>query len=61
MDSIAYKVEQFRKDIRPAMRCFHPLRVYNKVTREFEYHNCGKCPYCLSLRATELATRYFEL
>lgn len=60
MDSIAYKVEQFRKDIRPAMRCFHPLRVYNKVTHEFEYHNCGKCAYCLSLRATELATRCFN-
>lgn len=60
MDSIAYKVEQFRKDIRPAMRCFHPLRIYNKVTHEFEYHNCGKCAYCLSLRATELATRCFN-
>lgn len=60
MDSVAYKVEQFRKDIRPAMRCFHPLRIYNKVTHEFEYHNCGKCAYCLSLKATELATRCFN-
>ena len=60
MDSIAYKIQQFRKDIRPAMRCFHPLRVYNKVTCEFEYHNCGHCPYCLSLKATELATRCFN-
>ena len=55
MDSIAYKVQQFRKDIRPAMRCFHPLRVWNAVGHSFEFHNCGKCPYCLSLRATELA------
>lgn len=60
MDSIAYKVQQFRKDIRPAMRCFHPLRVYNKVTGLFDFHNCGKCAYCLSLRATELATRCFN-
>lgn len=60
MDSIAYKVQQFRRNIRPAMRCFHPLRVYNKVTCEFEYHNCGHCPYCLSLKATELATRCFN-
>lgn len=60
MDSIAYKVQQFRKDIRPAMRCFHPLRVYNKVTHAFEFHNCGKCAYCLSLKATELATRCFN-
>lgn len=60
MDSIAYKVQQFRKDIRPAMRCFHPLRVWNAVSHSFEFHNCGKCPYCLSLKATELATRCFN-
>lgn len=60
MDSIAFKVQQFRRDVRPAMRCFHPLRIYNKVTHLFEFHNCGKCPYCLSLRATELATRCFN-
>ena len=60
MDSIAYKVQQFRRDIRPAMRCFHPLRVWNAASHSFEFHNCGKCPYCLSLRATELATRCFN-
>ncbi len=60
MDSIDFKVKQFKKDIRPAMRCFHPLRVYNKVTHLFEFHNCGKCPYCLSIKATTLATRCFN-
>lgn len=60
MDSIAYKVQQFRRDVRPAMRCFHPLRVWNAVSHSFEFHNCGKCPYCLSLKATELATRCFN-
>jgi hypothetical protein len=60
MDSIAQKVQQFRKDVKPAVRCYRPYRSYNRALGMFEYHNCGKCPYCLSLRSNELATRCFS-
>ena len=60
MDSIAQKVQQFRKDIKPAVRCYRPYRSYNYNLGMFEYHNCGKCPYCLSLRSNELASRCFS-
>lgn len=60
MDSIAQKVQQFRKDIKPAVRCYRPYRSYNRALGMFEYHNCGKCPYCLSLRSNELASRCFS-
>ena len=60
MDSVRQKVEQFRKNITPAVKCFRPYRIFNERLGVFEYHNCGKCPYCLSLRSNELASRCFN-
>lgn len=51
---------RFRQKVTPAMRCYHPLRIYNAVSGEFEWHNCGKCPYCLKMRSDELTQRCYK-
>lgn len=59
-DSIKDYVKRFRQNFTPAMRCYHPLRIYNSVRGEFEWHNCGKCPYCLKMRSDELTQRCYK-
>lgn len=59
-DSIKEYVKRFRQKVTPAMRCYHPLRIYNSVRGEFEWHNCGKCPYCLKMRSDELTQRCYK-
>ena len=46
-DSIKDYVKRFRQNVTPAMRCYHPLRIYNAARGEFEWYNCGKCPTVL--------------
>lgn len=59
-DSIKEYVKRFRQEVTPAMRCYHPLRIYNYSRGEFEWHNCGKCPYCLKMRSDELTQRCYS-
>ena len=59
-DSIKDYVKRFRQNVTPAMRCYHPLRIYNAARGEFEWHNCGKCPYCLKMRSDELTQRCYK-
>ena len=59
-DSIEEYVKRFRQKVTPAMRCYHPLRIYNANRGEFEWHNCGKCPYCLKMRSDELTQRCYK-
>lgn len=37
--------------------CEHPLRVYNKYTKEFMYVPCGKCPACRNAHSNEWVAR----
>lgn len=60
VDSIAQKVARFRKEVTPGVKCFRPVRTFNRCSGMFEYHNCGHCPYCLSLRSNELVSRCFN-
>ena len=59
-DSIKDYVKRFRQNVTPAMRCYHPLRIYNVARGEFDWHNCGKCPYCLKMRSDELTQRCYK-
>lgn len=59
-DSIKEHIQRFRQKVTPAMRCYHPLRIYNKLRGDFEWHNCGKCPYCLKMRSDELTQRCYK-
>lgn len=59
-DSIKEYVKRFRQSVTPAMRCYHPLRIYNAVRGDFDWHNCGKCPYCLKMRSDELTQRCYK-
>jgi hypothetical protein len=59
-DSIKEYVKRFRQKVTPAMRCYHPLRIFNAARGEFEWHNCGKCPYCLKMRSDELTQRCYK-
>ena len=59
-DSIKEYVKRFRQKVTPAMRCYHPLRIYNAARGDFEWHNCGKCPYCLKMRSDELTQRCYK-
>lgn len=59
-DSIKEYVKRFRQKVTPAMRCYHPLRIFNAARGDFEWHNCGKCPYCLKMRSDELTQRCYK-
>lgn len=59
-DSIKDYIKRFRQSVTPAMRCYHPLRIYNYARGDFEWHNCGKCPYCLKMRSDELTQRCYK-
>ena len=59
-DSIKEYVKRFRQNVTPAMRCYHPLRIFNAARGDFEWHNCGKCPYCLKMRSDELTQRCYK-
>lgn len=37
--------------------CLHPIRVYNKYSKEYVWASCGKCSACLSKRSSDWTNR----
>lgn len=59
MSLLEEHIKKFRQDVRPTIKCYRPVRIFNRNSGMFEYHNCGKCPYCLFLRSQVLTQRCF--
>lgn len=42
------------------LSCEHPIRVYNKYSKEYVWASCGKCPTCKKARASRWTARLEE-
>lgn len=42
------------------LSCEHPIRVYNKYSKEYVWTSCGKCPTCKKARASRWTARLEE-
>ena len=47
-------------DYAPTMKCYKPLRIYNKYLGDTVYVDCRKCPACLHKYTVELTSRVAE-
>lgn len=47
-------------DYAPSMKCYKPLRIFNKYLGDTVYVDCRKCPACLHKYTVDLTSRVAE-